>query len=210
MATLDRRGIDGRGYVGAVHRVTVSGRRSRRRTSRPLPARTRRRFKPSSALLPVPFLQACNRRWASSISESWVEGYCPVCGSWPAFAEVRGIERSRYFRCGRCGGEWHARALCVPVTARRAIMTSSSALVPEKAGSNAPSSTRAGAASVTSRRSPGFRAARRHGHARRSCQRRSRCRRARAGVHASGGRRISARGHGDRSRRNATLPRMEP
>ena len=49
------------------------------------------------ALLPVPFLHACNRRWASSISESWVEGYCPVCGSWPAFAEVRGIERSRSF-----------------------------------------------------------------------------------------------------------------
>ena len=50
------------------------------------------------ALLPVPFLHACNRRWASSISASWVEGYCPVCGSLPAFAEVRGIERNRHFR----------------------------------------------------------------------------------------------------------------
>src|SRR5688500_5846099 len=39
------------------------------------------------ALLPVPLLHACYRRWASSISESWVEGYCPVCASWPAFAE---------------------------------------------------------------------------------------------------------------------------
>ena len=66
------------------------------------------------ALLPVPFLQACNRRFASSISESWVEGYCPVCGAWPAFAEVRGIERSRHSRCGRCGGEWHAQALTCP------------------------------------------------------------------------------------------------
>jgi FdhE protein len=66
------------------------------------------------ALLPVPFLHACNRRWTSLISESWVEGYCPVCGSWPAFAEVRGIERSRCFRCGRCGAEWHARALHCP------------------------------------------------------------------------------------------------
>jgi FdhE protein len=65
-------------------------------------------------LLPVPLLHACNRRWASSISESWLEGYCPVCAAWPAFAEVRGIERSRYFRCGRCGGEWHARALWCP------------------------------------------------------------------------------------------------
>jgi FdhE protein len=66
------------------------------------------------ALVPLPLLQACNRRWASSIPRSWVEGYCPVCGSWPAFAEVRGIERSRLFRCGRCGGEWHARLLSCP------------------------------------------------------------------------------------------------
>jgi FdhE protein len=70
-----------------------------------------------AALVPVPLLHACNRRWASSISRSWVEGYCPVCGSWPAFAEVRGIERTRIFRCGRCGGEWHARLLSCPYCA---------------------------------------------------------------------------------------------
>lgn len=88
------------------------------------------------ALLPVPFLHACNRRWASTISPSWVEGYCPVCGSLPVFAEVRGIERNRYFRCGRCGGEWHARALYCPYCA----MTDHEelvALVPQKGGSNA-------------------------------------------------------------------------
>jgi FdhE protein len=88
------------------------------------------------ALLPVPFLHACNRRWASSISASWVEGYCPVCGSWPAFAEVRGIERNRYFRCGRCGGEWHARALYCPYCAM-SDHDELVALVPEKGGSNA-------------------------------------------------------------------------
>jgi FdhE protein len=88
------------------------------------------------ALLPVPFLHACNRRWASSISASWVEGYCPVCGSLPAFAEVRGIERNRYFRCGRCGGEWHARALYCPYCAM-SDHDELVALVPEKAGSNA-------------------------------------------------------------------------
>ena len=71
-------------------------------------------FQAVAALLPVPLLNACNRRWASSKSVSWVEGYCPVCGSWPAFAEVRGIERSRYFRCGRCGGEWQAQCLFCP------------------------------------------------------------------------------------------------
>jgi FdhE protein len=88
------------------------------------------------ALLPIPFLHACNRRWASSISPSWVEGYCPVCGSWPAFAEVRGIERNRYFRCGRCGGEWHARALYCPYCAM-IDHDELVALVPEKSGSNA-------------------------------------------------------------------------
>jgi FdhE protein len=90
-------------------------------------------FQAVVALLPVPFLQACNRRWASSISESWMEGYCPVCGAWPAFAEVRGIERSRYFRCGRCGGEWQAQCLFCPycgMTDHNELVS----LVPEKSG----------------------------------------------------------------------------
>jgi FdhE protein len=63
------------------------------------------------ALVGIPFLQACNRRWAAAIPRDWVHGYCPVCASWPAFAEMRGIERSRHFRCGRCGAEWHAQIL---------------------------------------------------------------------------------------------------
>ena len=68
-------------------------------------------FRAVAALLPVPFLYACNRRWSHSLPRSWVQGYCPVCGAWPAFAEVRGIERSRYFRCGRCTGEWQVNCL---------------------------------------------------------------------------------------------------
>ena len=68
-------------------------------------------FQAVAALIPVPFLQACNRRWKLATAASWLEGYCPVCGSWPAFTEVRGIERQRYFRCGRCGGEWRAHCL---------------------------------------------------------------------------------------------------
>jgi FdhE protein len=89
-----------------------------------------------AALLPVPFLHACSRRWATSMSESWVEGYCPVCGSWPAFAEVRGIDRTRYFRCGRCSGEWHSEGLCCPYCAMRDHNELVS-LVPDKAGVNA-------------------------------------------------------------------------
>jgi FdhE protein len=68
-------------------------------------------FRAVAALLPVPFLHACNRRWANSLPPGWVEGYCPICGAWPAVAEVRGIERSRYFRCGRCAGEWQGTIL---------------------------------------------------------------------------------------------------
>jgi FdhE protein len=68
-------------------------------------------FQAVAALIAVPFLQACNRRWKLATAESWLEGYCPVCGTWPAFTEVRGIERNRYFRCGRCGGEWRAHCL---------------------------------------------------------------------------------------------------
>ena len=92
-------------------------------------------FQAVAALLPLPFLHACNRRWASSRSPSWTEGYCPVCGAWPTFAEVRGIERSRYFRCGRCGGEWQTRALLCPycgMTDHNELVS----LVPEKNGSN--------------------------------------------------------------------------
>lgn len=89
-----------------------------------------------AGLVSMPLLHACNRRWAASISESWVEGYCPVCAAWPAFAEVRGIERRRYFRCGRCGGEWHAHMLHCPYCAMN-DHDELVALVPEKAGSHA-------------------------------------------------------------------------
>jgi FdhE protein len=70
-----------------------------------------------AALLPVPLLHACRRRHAGRLPVSWVEGHCPLCGAWPACAEVRGIERSRHFRCGRCGSEWHARLLHCPFCA---------------------------------------------------------------------------------------------
>ena len=92
-------------------------------------------FQAVAAMLPVPFLQACNRRWARSISEGWTEGYCSVCGAWPAFAEVRGIERSRYLRCGRCGGAWQAHCLFCPycgMTDHKELLS----LVPENSGSN--------------------------------------------------------------------------
>ena len=64
-----------------------------------------------SALIPMPFLHACNRRLSPTQAQGWMEGYCPICGGWPAFTEMRGIERSRYSRCGRCAAEWPVQCL---------------------------------------------------------------------------------------------------
>jgi FdhE protein len=70
-------------------------------------------FRAVADLVPIPFLQACGRQWTVSRS-GWLEGYCPLCGAWPTFAEIRGIERSRHLRCGRCGGDWESHWLCCP------------------------------------------------------------------------------------------------
>jgi len=89
-----------------------------------------------ATLLPVPFLQACHRRWAAAIDRNWSEGYCPLCGAWPALAEVRVIERNRYLRCGRCGAEWESHVLCCPycrTTDHEELVT----LVPENGQANA-------------------------------------------------------------------------
>lgn len=92
-------------------------------------------FQAVASLVPVPFLYACNRGWGASIPESWREGYCPVCGAWPAFAEIRGIERNRYFRCGRCAGQWQVNCLTCPycgMTDHNELVS----LVPEKEGAS--------------------------------------------------------------------------
>ena len=42
---------------------------------------------------------------------SWQAGYCPICGAWPALAELRGVELRRFLRCSACGSAWPARRL---------------------------------------------------------------------------------------------------
>ena len=114
------------------------------------------RFRLSSLFFPC---RCCTRATAlgASVSESWVEGYCPVCGSWPAFAEVRGIERTRSFRCGRCGGS--GMLACCLVRTAPSDHDALVALVPEKAG-HMWHDRRVQACQATSRRLPGFGAAR--------------------------------------------------
>jgi FdhE protein len=63
-------------------------------------------------LLAIPLLMACARKSAAMISAvTWEAGYCAVCGAWPTLAEVRGLERERWLRCGRCGCAWAGRQL---------------------------------------------------------------------------------------------------
>ena len=53
-----------------------------------------------------PLLQACGRRLGPHIPADWDYGYCPVCGAWPLLSELRGLERARRLRCGRCAADW--------------------------------------------------------------------------------------------------------
>jgi FdhE protein len=62
----------------------------------------------------VPLLQACARALQSEVPLAWWEGYCPVCGAWPALAELRGLERKRWLRCGRCSAGWELPLLRCP------------------------------------------------------------------------------------------------
>lgn len=61
-----------------------------------------------------PLLQACGRRLEEHVVGDWSEGYCPICGAWPSLVEMRGIERTRRHRCGRCGADWAATVLRCP------------------------------------------------------------------------------------------------
>ena len=45
----------------------------------------------------------------ASALAGWQEGFCPACGSWPAFAET--IEHARSLRCSFCGRGWSPTAL---------------------------------------------------------------------------------------------------
>jgi FdhE protein len=36
----------------------------------------------------------------------WDHGYCPVCGSLPLLGEFRGLDQSRFLRCGLCAASW--------------------------------------------------------------------------------------------------------
>jgi FdhE protein len=64
-----------------------------------------------------PGLQAIANAIGSLVeNDRWLKAVCPVCGSEPKFAELRGQElgASRYLGCGFCGWAWPIRRLCCP------------------------------------------------------------------------------------------------
>ncbi|MFN2520031.1 MAG: formate dehydrogenase accessory protein FdhE [Candidatus Limnocylindria bacterium] len=62
-----------------------------------------------------PFLWEAATELAATLPlDTWDRGYCPVCGAWPALAELVGPERRRVLRCGRCGGAWSWLVLLCP------------------------------------------------------------------------------------------------
>ena len=80
-----------------------------------------------------PLLLACGRRAAPLLAEArWHDGYCPVCAAWPTLAELRGLERTRWLRCGRCGSGWRFTHGACPYCAS-ADSRSSGYLAPEAA-----------------------------------------------------------------------------
>jgi FdhE protein len=59
----------------------------------------------------LPVLLAYGRHVASTVATMpWSNGYCPVCGAWPTLAEMRGLNREYWLRCGRCASEWQYNA----------------------------------------------------------------------------------------------------
>src|SRR5262249_48826776 len=44
----------------------------------------------------------------------WERGWCPTCGSWPLLGEFRGLDQSRFLRCGLCAAGWEVPRLWCP------------------------------------------------------------------------------------------------
>lgn len=70
-------------------------------------------------IVAMPMLHACRQAWTPLVPAAWAEGYCPICGGWPALAEARGLDGQRRLRCGRCGGDWRTERLRCPFCGER-------------------------------------------------------------------------------------------
>ncbi len=83
-------------------------------------------------LAALPLLQACGRRADPILlGVRWTSGFCPVCAAWPILAELRGLDRARWLRCGRCGSGWSVAHVGCPYCAN-ADQRSAGYLAPER------------------------------------------------------------------------------
>lgn len=51
--------------------------------------------------------------------ENWSKGYCPLCGSSPSLALLKGEGGKRYLQCSYCGFEWRVDRLFCPFCGNR-------------------------------------------------------------------------------------------
>lgn len=59
-----------------------------------------------------PIVQVYAAAFARALDFSgWQRGYCPVCGDWPILSELRGRDKLRHLRCGRCRSSWSFKRL---------------------------------------------------------------------------------------------------
>jgi FdhE protein len=62
-----------------------------------------------------PYFVSINDAWlAHREGIVWEKGYCPTCGSWPLLGEFRGLEQTRFLRCGLCAAGWEVPRLLCP------------------------------------------------------------------------------------------------
>ncbi len=50
---------------------------------------------------------------------AWEYGSCPTCGGWPLLGEFRGLEQTRWLRCGLCATGWEFPRLACPFCGTR-------------------------------------------------------------------------------------------
>ncbi len=66
-------------------------------------------------LILFPVLSSINETLVSwRTGRRWERGYCPTCGSWPLLGEFRGLEQTRFLRCGLCAAAWEFPRLRCP------------------------------------------------------------------------------------------------
>jgi FdhE protein len=67
----------------------------------------------------LPLLLAAGRQSVDRVPSEWRAGYCPICAGWPTLVELRGLERRRVLRCGRCAAGWERDVLHCPFCGER-------------------------------------------------------------------------------------------